>query len=627
MSDTEQRRYYYRFPDLQGFDRILRSQKFPARERLPEHGKGGNGEVSLVYSLPALCNSPDSQESGDHHTIGDSCNIVILGAPGTGKSTLALNMAETLRRSRLYAQGKVKWPPETPLETPPETWPSKPATTLYYGLEQSRSSLINRAHEMASNEIRAVWMEGPGEGDGLPAIGQNMCKKLREKLHEMSRLEKSCAEGGPNLVLFPLLSPRPLEQTAAPEADIDADVSIFWKRYGEIKNLIAKLSPENKSEETNRIPPLSMVVIDSLNVFGDRPISRYLLEQLFALFAETRVIGVFIAEDPEQRRQTTPQEPVVSAGLTNLADVVLKLGWKKDEDYAFRHIEVVKSRHTPNVYGTQQMKIREHGISIYPSLHSWYTYLRSQGGQNPDNFAIGGRLEWIKCELAHNMFWEVRRVEKELPGFVYLISGPKKTHKSSLALDYAAHQDTNGSKDRPGFLLVTLDESILSIALPRSESQVAGFTITHPNDTLDGLIPSSKGTLKSFTATKNGNSVHGCELWLTPGYLLGEECVFYLYKILTEVPSINRVVLRDIGQLSLRHPIMARHVLNGKSNYLPVLLELFKRLKKDCMFVCTTEDDSKEGVEIRRGVASAAHFHIETLSGERQYSGQLITSQ
>ena len=71
-----------------------------------------------------------------------------------------------------------------------------------------------------------------------------------------------------------------------------------------------------------------MIVIDSLNVFGDKPVSRYLIEQLFTLFREKQIVGVFISEDPQAANQNSI-EPLISSGIANLADVVIKLTWQE----------------------------------------------------------------------------------------------------------------------------------------------------------------------------------------------------------------------------------------------------------------------------------------------------------
>ncbi|MBN1900584.1 AAA family ATPase, partial [Candidatus Sumerlaeota bacterium] len=347
MSDNDNAQKEERcfFKGVLGLDRILKQQSFPATQR--DHN---------LYSLPY----PQKGKTG-------SCNIVILGDPGTGKSTLALEMALGLRVGKLIENNVID---------------GKPATVIYYSLEQDRDSLIKRMDEIQrpdkqpadKSKERAIYLEGPKN----PFKKEDLLVSDNEKKEKADKKTKGQTTlDNLNLILMPILSPRPLEQILPTGDEGRQESGIFWKRLGEIRNLIDNLERIRKNPGNHLPPPLRMVIIDSLNVFGDKTLSRYLIDQMFSFFSDRGLIGAFIAEDFDSSRIEFDEKSILSPGIVNLADVVIRMSWDKEEGYFFRNIEIVKSRQTPNVYGQQQMKIRNKGIEIFPSLHSWYNYLHS----------------------------------------------------------------------------------------------------------------------------------------------------------------------------------------------------------------------------------------------------------
>lgn len=617
-----QNKEYCFFKRVLGIDRILKGQSFPSTQQ----------DLTL-YSLPF----PKKGQG--------SCNIVIMGQPGTGKSTLALEMAMGFR---------VIQDPPTPSDSGGKDIKvdKKSATVIYFSLEQDRDSLIKRAHEidLTKNEkenmdIRAICIKGPQS-----PVDEKYLKKLYKdnlELYKTNKKEKSTKKDdntanqnksnqpdkSMNLVLMPILSPRPLEQIGTLGEETSHEPSIFWKRLGEIRKLVEKLEKHCNGEQ---IPKLRMVIIDSLNVFGDKPITRYLIDQLFSFFSDRGLIGVFIAEDCELSNIEHREEPNLSPGIVNLADVVIRMSWKDEEGYTFRNIEIVKSRNTANVYGPQQMKIRDKGIEVYPSLHSWYTYLHPS--EDKSQIQVKNKLLRDKDKLKNffdslsgnqNNIWKnLTPIDFDsIPSLIYLVSGPKETGKSTLALHFAATgvSPSSESSHAERYLLVNFDEPLLSVKKLMEEgsfyyninedekSDKDHKSIKKDYDPLKGILSKSKGHIKSIKLEKDGNSYRGYELWLTPGYLLPEEFVYFLYQLLRskEHKRITRVVLRDIGELPMRHPILAKQILSGGSNYIPVLLELFKQLGVDCMFVCTVDKD-KDSKAIERGLSTIAHFRIDT---------------
>lgn len=526
--------HYCVFPGAIGLNRILKTQSFSKQP--------ADGDADL-YSWPV----PQKD--------GKSCSVVILGEPGTGKTRLALEMAARLKIS-------IKGEKEP-----------KPCTVIYYSLEQSPQDLREQAKALGANVGCVV---GP-QANTLP---------------QASALRGRCK----NIIFFPVLSPRRLEQTGR---ELDND-SVFWRRYEEIKLLLEEFAggfpmaraafkrQQQEAEEEGRkleqpallkYPPPMMVVIDSLNVFGDKPVSRYMIEQLFALFHEHGLVGVCVAEDPESAPSRGPEEPLISPGISNIADVVIKLGWKTEYDYQYRRIEVMKSRHTPNAYGSHCMKIVDTGIHIFPSLHCCYTFLT----RNKDRQHRSTAVDLRRLDFGGNWLSQVRNpvqavsVPGMLPSIVHTIAGPMESGKTKLALSYGL-----AAKSPDKFLLVSFD---VSGQLQERAASLDDFQLAGGDDLSRKIgLGDTKGT---FDSVKNGNQVEvGYQLWFAPGFLLAEEMVHFISEALAYCRDVTRVVILDIGQIPTRHPALAAQMEKHSEPFV-VLVELFRQVGVDACFVCT----------------------------------------
>jgi len=514
------------FPGAIGLNRILTTQSF--RKEAPQ-------DDSACYSWPVP--QPD----------GKSCNVVLLGEPGTGKTRLALELSARLRTG---ANGA-----------------NKPCSVLYYSLEQKPAVLCQAMKDLTS-EMKD------------PIKDKKMQVECKVGPQAGTRPEKKGGSG--NIVWFPTLSPRRLEQTGGQS---DAD-SVFWRRYEEIRLLLNTFDGVE--------PELRMVVIDSLNVFGDKPVSRYMIEQLFALFHENGLVGMCIAEDPESVPERGAEEPHVSSKIANLADVVIKLGWSKDYGYQYRRIEVAKSRNTANAYGSHCMKIANNGIQVFPSLHCCYTFLTREKEPPTPRFSTVSRTSfggnWVESLVIPGAVCD------DLPSIVNTIVGPMDTDKSKLALSYGlvANKDRlKGNLSENGrFLIVSFD---VSGSLSERAASLGEFGLVDGAAVTDFDIGPTKG---SFKEVKKGGNVCGYQLWFAPGYLLAEEMVHFISQALITKTDIARVVFLDIGQIPSRHPALAQQMEQHAAPFV-VLVELFRHVGVDACFVCTSpkEDPTSPGPE------------------------------
>lgn len=317
-------------------------------------------------------------------TVGTG-NVVIRGRPGSGKSILAMQLAQkccAMNGSQFFS-----W--FIALEERPEyvvqkaasfgwqedyhcvrnlnelgdlTSPQKYAEILLRILSKSPETCF--VHQ-ATEALKKAEGDAVSDIPGHPARGETTDGPIRPQVY-VSRL-----------------SPRHLSPTGDSEADI------FEERAKEIENLLC--GAEWLRRHRQDLPQLAMVCIDSLNVFGDRLLTREQLYRLFDMFKRTGIIGVFVLEEDEGQA-ISPDSRLHGDVIEFLADVVISLQYGEDAGYFVRYFEIVKSRHQHQIYGKHPFKIMrhdgrnaeeqcdagehddpnmpvQHGIVIFPSLH------------------------------------------------------------------------------------------------------------------------------------------------------------------------------------------------------------------------------------------------------------------
>lgn len=94
-------------------------------------------------------------------------------------------------------------------------------------------------------------------------------------------------------------------------------------------------------------PVLPLVCIDSLNMFGMKPLDRDQIYQLFGLFQKYRIIGVFLVE--------ASQETAFDSTMT---DVVISLTSEEDQWYSVKYFEIKKSRYVSEIRGKHPFEIK-----------------------------------------------------------------------------------------------------------------------------------------------------------------------------------------------------------------------------------------------------------------------------
>ena len=255
-------------------------------------------------------------------------NIVIRGKPGTAKSTFALQMAIAATAVDKEVQNN--------------------CMSFYLSLEESPENVIIKAEAFGWDEKCLIvnQLKDLSELSSLKDYAEELATILKTKNSKDIKA----------YVILPMLTPGNLFQT-----DHHGD-TLFLERYKQIENLLSAAryarNPNGNIENTEeKFPRLAFVIIDSINVFGEKPLTREELNRLFLLFKRYRVIGIFIVEDQDYTSFGSQSSQPIEI-VDYLADVVISLSTDVDDGYFIRYFEIKKSRYQHQVYGKHPYRLK-----------------------------------------------------------------------------------------------------------------------------------------------------------------------------------------------------------------------------------------------------------------------------
>ena len=264
-----------------------------------------------------------------------SGNIVIKGSPGTGKSTLAMQIAVSC------------------------TNVINNLSSIYFSLEETPKVILMKASEFRwEDQFHIIeHLHNPEDLESSEELGNALNRILTQPekcpFRTVERGNCSPHEGGnPKAkVLVPALSPQSVLIN-----DKNSHHELFWKRYKQLQNLLEAVKKLNeKNNENSEFPFIRLFCIDSLNVFGDQPLNRVELFRIFDLFKRYKTVGVFVIENEDTHRSYN------SSQIEYLADVVISLCSEYEKGYFILYLEILKSRYHQQIYGKHPFKIF-HGI-------------------------------------------------------------------------------------------------------------------------------------------------------------------------------------------------------------------------------------------------------------------------
>lgn len=534
-------------------------------------------------------------------------NVVIMGGPGTGKTTLALHMAQACCRrpdNRRYL-------------------------AAYISLEEEHYRLRDKARPYGWSALlqRMDSRQNVTRPPGAQQMGawlRDAIDRAREKVaKEMAMRGPTHAESSwfahPRPVLVPRLSPRSLSA--------DGEKSLFWTRYRQLETLLTAgqaLRERMEAADIHAAPDrgthgphlqqaadvsgagdhcddgydLRLVVLDSLSVFGDQLLTREELFRVFDLFSRTGVIGVVIVEDKASFGPGIDEQHMET--IDSLADVVIQLSAEKEKGYFRRSIEIVKSRYSSNVLGKHAVKLnssstfrdpfahtRTHhpplrdrvGFIILPSMHY---YISQQGAHSrptqPEE--ADQRLKFGHKKLAGILPPNYRGT------WTVTIAGPRHTFKTALAVNYllrGAWQQPGACEGEPEtVLLIRLHDNTLF----DPQEQFVGKVVIW-REFRRKLHTQQKGKMLTQSATVSLAAWRmGCrsdhltaealsrfeeigedptagtliELTLQTGAQLAEDAVGWIWEVLHQAGRlgcpIRRAVLDDVNRIGISFPFL-----------------------------------------------------------------------
>ena len=583
-------------------------------------------------------------------------NIVILGEPGTGKTTLALHIAAmcalreengnifsayiTLEENyaRLKEKGKhFGWDSyiqpmfslkEVTSPPPPDVLGKWLSQSLQFGIEQVKDELIFQ-------DKKTEW--------------------------EVFQKEKK------RPVLIPFLSPR---------GATNPEQSLFWERYYQLQTFLTAAEFLREHPNKDLRYDLRVVCVDSLSVFGEHLLNREEILRIFDLFSQKGVLGVFIAED--RSRFTSSVNEQYMETIDNLADVVVQLKNEYQGDYFRRNIEILKSRYVKNLLGKHAFRIAsktsEANSDTLTTPEFQEQEIRNKEGILPllsIDYILWASNQRNKVSPDAKPPEDQRALFGKHPlnlllppnykqDWTIAIEGPRLTFKTAIGVNYLLngifHEGDTQSNSAGNSLLIRLyDTPLLSVLRPfygqtrllyhfaknwRREKQRClneyyqcvhysrGFWQGIYQDHQYDLIP-----VETLGNISNANAVGGLvELNIKTGKLLPEEVLIYIWEILflaeKNKTPITRVFLDDISSIGISYP-----AIYANPSFLQALSRMLRERKIGLVISGTTGEHQKcdEMINQAKNIANTVitselcEIYGEkfvTLSGEGLNAGQ-----
>jgi hypothetical protein len=550
-------------------------------------------------------------------------NIILQGHAGSGKSTLAAQLALAFTH-----------------------WPNN-YNAIYLALEEGADNIRAKARRLSPGwcgQLSPVaFHDDCEEGSSPRAIGRQLCSLLSQVPDCPARqgnapeslntavcvaCQNSCTRPR---VLLPGLSPRSAATRSGAERVSDAH-PLFWERLQQLERLLAGAewlrTTEAKHEwnalnggraEVPPVPDVRLVCIDSLNTFGDRPLTRDELSRLLMLFRRYGVVGLCTVErGPDAHDMAS----------SDLVDVLIDLASETDAGYSLRYLEIVKSRYQHQVYGRHPFKIRREeevksewrgpeqqpprrtlfqAVKVFPSIHHVVASTEPigihgraisgrGGGRERDGFRLGIRaLEHVLSPLlARN--------------WVLAVVGERNTYKTPIAHHFLLHGLTShdpapdsGRAARRG----TGRRGADSALLVRLHEQTS-FSPSRPWMLGDDLFPNNRpaidwegGFAPCGPWLESSKIVQQCyqykdgawlfELALKGGAILPEEFLQFIRNVMRSQPPqhpIRRVVLEDVALIGASYPYLRRSQ-NAGDLFLSAFVHVMRNYGADLVMLGT----------------------------------------
>ncbi|MGA2876223.1 MAG: hypothetical protein ABSE82_11880, partial [Nitrososphaerales archaeon] len=481
----------------------------------------------------------------------DTSIVIIEGDAGTGKTTLALQISSAVaepfsiqNNTRITDDNLIIQPKISKILNTRPQW-----RVVFVSLEQSRDSLLNAVKHF-------------GFGDN----------KSKERFPDLLNSSSINAVPVANQVRIYNLSPLPLTE---PESD-----PIFAERFAQLAHMVEKLADFDKKINT-------LFVLDSLNAFTGKPLSRAQLRQLFALFRAKKVPLIATLEQAKKVPIIATLEKFedneLNCGSADeaagfLADVFVRLTRDSQNGYLQTFIEISKSRVCLQALGRHLYKTRtaqgsnetdkstRRGLVTYPSIDFTLSQTRLDAEEpKSKQFRIATELEELLLDD-----------HIDSPACLAL-QGPPGTHKLALGLNLGMSYLISSRQRVTRLLIVNFggqgDIDFEGVAWVESRPTLR--RLKHISSPRVG----TKYMLKTYSTKvdqQQGNViVEVFVLTFQIGQLTPEECFYRINRVLKDGEDLRRpfhsVLISDTAQLCTAFPLLSKNPM-----FFSALLDLFE---------------------------------------------------
>jgi archaellum biogenesis ATPase FlaH len=511
---------------------------------------------------------PKERSQRNHHAL----TLLISGPPGTGKSTLALEMCIGLiTRPKnikiLRGQNFSEEDPDVSEDVSPTS-----GKILYVASEARPEWMIENAHSFG-------WL-----GKTPASTDSDYTKKeavLKKRANQLFNLDLRPHDG--QIALCPL--------------------SLALKQNGNIFESLRRvlgLPVQPHNGVAMDISGLDVVVIDSLNTVGPNKAKAY--EDAYSAFvASGPSLMIFVLD--------STQAPSVAEAWEFGADIVLRLDKDYGSGYMVRTLEVVKARYQSHVWGKNNLKIHESstredkpevkqtgqelekrlrahpwmegGIFVFPSIHYILSRFKRGAPEQPGKPAIETPLPDLTALLGGGI----------PAGYTTALIGSRGGHKSHLGHMQALY---NVEINHGLSIIVSLrdGEAVVKRALEKYIFQAKwAATEDAAKSHLNGYLENGQLEILSYM----------------PGYVTPEE---FFHRMLLSIFRMRHsdskksivLIFNSLDQIASRFPLCAKEKV-----LIPGIIQTLSHLGVTSIFIGADEELADESI---RNLLSMAELII-----------------
>lgn len=508
---------------------------------------------------------------GIHLPEGDKPLIVLLeGTPGSGKSTLALELCSRVTEAPF---GLV------------EGNNTKQLSSLYVSVDTDAQQLISKVNMFEWSTKTPIPYNSAAHAR---ITGAEFCIAGCEHIRENQNRSEN---------FFSLLS------------SFMNSGDTVEKTCKDISNILN----QTKTRQVIKKAVADIIVIDSLNVLANGAIKGLWLDEFLRCTTQSKMI-ICVVDSGD-----TP-----NAEWTYMADLILKLGARKNNDYYIRKLEITKARYQNHVLGEQQFKIYSKpdpesdavkipdfrrlahpylssgGIFFYPSIHYYLSKYKRSRDASTTKFEPAYPVNLNRLIIKTSS--ENKDGTGLLPkGRCTALLGYRGSHKSHLAYCHCLNK-VLGRDDIQGEMLKKGPAVIVSL---RDDEGMTRQTLSRILGQENNLkkIAECDDDLKEFFAEGKNNCLGAINrlvekgrldiLYFPPGFITPEEffhrimmCVFRMKKKdVHQDKESATLMFNSLDQLSARFPLCAQQKI-----FVPGLIEALSAENVTSLFVAVNEE-------------------------------------